>query len=347
MPGGLASRLSAWPRSIRAAGRSSGAGLWRPACSRPQKRAVILRWRSSHTHAVANDEDFQGKFASSLAHCEVVRSLFTSPATPRGGLGGSRQSGVDTLGLSCVESLVSRLARHALARAREAVALARQLDDPSAWPKLSATKPSCTGCGVTVTASSAARGRDVRAQRGAGLSARLLGLGGTYLAAARAAGGEPGAVADMLTGLGLVAETGIQAGAPALFVLLGEAYRPRGSSPRRGCRSRRGWRLAAQTAQALLRCGTAPAARRDSSSPPAARRPRPRPAITAPSRSPAAQEAKSFELRAATSLARLWRDQGKRAEARDLLAPLYAWFTEGFDTGDLKDAKALLDELNE
>jgi predicted ATPase len=58
-----------------------------------------------------------------------------------------------------------------------------------------------------------------------------------------------------------------------------------------------------------------------------------------------AQEAKSFELRAATSLARLLRDQGKRAEARDLLAPIYGWFTEGFDTRDLVEAKALLDEL--
>jgi predicted ATPase len=57
------------------------------------------------------------------------------------------------------------------------------------------------------------------------------------------------------------------------------------------------------------------------------------------------QDAKSLELRAATSLARLWRDQGKRVEARDLLAPVYGWFTEGFDTADLKDAKALLDEL--
>jgi predicted ATPase len=57
------------------------------------------------------------------------------------------------------------------------------------------------------------------------------------------------------------------------------------------------------------------------------------------------QEARSFELRAATSLARLWRDQGRRAQARDLLAPLYGWFTEGFETADLKDAKALLDEL--
>ena len=57
------------------------------------------------------------------------------------------------------------------------------------------------------------------------------------------------------------------------------------------------------------------------------------------------QEAKSFELRAATSLARHWRDQGRRAEARDLLAPVYGWFTEGFDTADLRDARMLLDEL--
>jgi class 3 adenylate cyclase/predicted ATPase len=57
------------------------------------------------------------------------------------------------------------------------------------------------------------------------------------------------------------------------------------------------------------------------------------------------QQAKSWELRAAMSLARLWRDQGKVSEARELLAPVYGWFTEGFDTRDLKDAKALLDEL--
>jgi predicted ATPase len=57
------------------------------------------------------------------------------------------------------------------------------------------------------------------------------------------------------------------------------------------------------------------------------------------------QGTRGYELRAATSLARLWREQGRRGEARDLLAPLYGWFTEGFDTADLKDAKALLDEL--
>jgi predicted ATPase len=52
-----------------------------------------------------------------------------------------------------------------------------------------------------------------------------------------------------------------------------------------------------------------------------------------------------LKLRVATSLARLWRDQGKRKDARELLAPVYGWFTEGFDTLDLKEAKALLEEL--
>jgi predicted ATPase len=57
------------------------------------------------------------------------------------------------------------------------------------------------------------------------------------------------------------------------------------------------------------------------------------------------QQARAFELRAATSLARLWGDQGKRDEARELLTLVYGWFTEGFDTRDLKEAKTLLEQL--
>jgi predicted ATPase len=57
------------------------------------------------------------------------------------------------------------------------------------------------------------------------------------------------------------------------------------------------------------------------------------------------QQAKSWELRAAMSMARLWRDQGKVQQARELLTPVYGWFTEGFDTRDLMEAKALLEEL--
>jgi ATP/maltotriose-dependent transcriptional regulator MalT len=59
------------------------------------------------------------------------------------------------------------------------------------------------------------------------------------------------------------------------------------------------------------------------------------------------QQARLWELRAAMSLARLWQQQGKRAEARELLAPIYGWFTEGFDTADLQEARALLDELSD
>ena len=57
------------------------------------------------------------------------------------------------------------------------------------------------------------------------------------------------------------------------------------------------------------------------------------------------QQAKSWELRAAMGLARLWQQQGKRSEAYEILAPVYGWFTEGFDTADLQEAKALLDAL--
>jgi predicted ATPase len=58
------------------------------------------------------------------------------------------------------------------------------------------------------------------------------------------------------------------------------------------------------------------------------------------------QQVRSLELRAAMSLCRLWQQQGKRAKAHQLLAPIYGWFTEGFDTADLQEAKALLEELS-
>ena len=70
-----------------------------------------------------------------------------------------------------------------------------------------------------------------------------------------------------------------------------------------------------------------------------------KPISSARSPSRANNKPKSWELRASMSLARLWRDQGKVKQARELLAPVYGWFTEGFDTRDLKEAKALLEEL--
>jgi predicted ATPase len=252
----------------------------------------------------------------------------------------------------CVDTLVTAACclwflgspDHALASAREAVALARQLADP-----LSLAEALCYETivhwlrhDVTAQRTRATETIAVSEAHGFPLFARL---GGTYLAAARAAGGEPGAVADMLTGLGLVAETGLQAGAPVLFVLLGEAYGAAGQLDEARGVVETGLAVATQTTQALydaelhrlqgeiaLATGGAPT---DAEA-----------FFHRALDITRKQEAKSLELRVATSLARLWQHQGKRAEARDLLAPLYAWFTEGFDTADLKDAKSLLDELS-
>jgi predicted ATPase len=156
--------------------------------------------------------------------------------------------------------------------------------------------------------------------------------------------GEPDAIADLLTGLSLSAGSGSQIGAPAIFALLGGAYMTTGQLIEAGGTVETGLALAAQTGQPffdselhrlqgeiVLASGGALAE-----------------AEVHFDRAlgvARAQEAKSFELRSAISLARLRRDQSRRAEARDLLTPLCAWFTEGFDIADLKDARALLDDL--
>jgi hypothetical protein len=173
----------------------------------------------------------------------------------------------------------------------------------------------------------------------------LLGVGRAFYAAARVTQGDPGALAEMMAGLALAAETGSQTGAPQLFSLLAEAQQFTGQLADARATVATGFAVAAQTGQAYF---DADLHRLDGDL---------LLAIGGPVDEAAAryhralaiareQGARSLELRAATSLARLWRDQGKRAEARDLLAPLYAWFTEGFDTRDLIDAKALLEELS-
>jgi tetratricopeptide (TPR) repeat protein len=171
-----------------------------------------------------------------------------------------------------------------------------------------------------------------------------LGIGRAWHAAARVADGEPGAIADLLNGLALAASTQTQAGAPTVLALLCEARLTLGqhAEARGACEA--GLAVAAQTAQHLwdaelhrlageivLAEGGAPA---DAEA-----------AFLRSLDVARAQEAKSFELRTATSLARLWRDQGRRDEARSLLAPIYGWFTEGFETRDLIEAKTLLGEL--
>ena len=170
-----------------------------------------------------------------------------------------------------------------------------------------------------------------------------LGLGRAHHAVARVVGGDAGALPEILDGMALAA-TGTQVGAPATLAMLAEAQRAVGQLAEAQATVATALAVAVQTGQPffdadihrldgdllLATGGTADEA--------AARYHR----ALAIARE---QGARSLELRAATSLAGLWRDQGKRAEARDLLAPVYACFTEGFDTRDLVEAKTLLDEL--
>jgi len=158
------------------------------------------------------------------------------------------------------------------------------------------------------------------------------------------AAGDAGAQVAIADGLALAGETGSQVGAPALFGLLAEAQHATGQLAAAQATVATGLAIAAQTGQPFwdaelhrldgelfLASGGAPeevAARYQHA--------------LAIART---QVSRGFELRAATSLARLLRDQGSNAAARDALTPVHAWFTEGFDTGDLVAAKALLDEL--
>jgi predicted ATPase len=171
-----------------------------------------------------------------------------------------------------------------------------------------------------------------------------LGLGRALHAAARVMAGDVGALPEIMDGMALAAETGGQAGAPPLFALLAEAQRAAGQLAESQDTVATGLAVAAQTGQpffdADLHCfdGDLLLATGGTADEAAARYHR----ALAIARE---QGARSLELRAATSLARLWRDQGKRTEARALLAPVYATFTEGFTTRDLQDAKTLLEEL--
>jgi hypothetical protein len=172
-----------------------------------------------------------------------------------------------------------------------------------------------------------------------------LGLGRAYQAAARVAAGDAGALPEILEGLALVAGTGEQFAAPALFLLLAEAQQATGQFAPAQDTVATALAVAAQTGQhffdadlhrlegdLLLATGgdAQHAAARHHHALAIARE----------------QDARSFELRAATSLARLLRDQRKRGAAQELLGPIYGWFTEGLDTVDLVEAKALLAELS-
>ena len=174
----------------------------------------------------------------------------------------------------------------------------------------------------------------------------LLGVGKWHRGAALAASGPAAlAVAEVVEGLTLVAGTGFQAMAPGALALLAEVQQAAGQRAEAQGTLETALAVSAQTeqrffdaelyrlkAELLLQSGPECVGEAE-------------PLFRRALEIARSQEAKSLELRAATSLARLLQTQGKPTEARGLLAPIYAWFTEGFDTRDLIEAKALLEEL--
>lgn len=306
-------------------------------------------------------EQYQGRFASSLAHFEAALALY-EPGRQDLALVDAAFS-IDDRDVPSLAYAVLNLwslgwPDRALARARETTALARRVDHPV----------SLAFALLYETLGHQMR-RDAAAQRerAAELVAVAetygfpfwLGLGRTCHAAARVAAGDQEAVADLLPGLVQSGGTGNRGSAPGLFVIVADAYLTAGQLTEARGAVATGLGLAAETGQLFMdaelnRLQGEIVLKTVESREPALS---PVEGSSVDSEKVAeecfrraldivrAQEAKSLELRAATSLACLWQEQGKRSEARELLNPIYAWFTEGFDTGDLIDAKALLAEL--
>jgi class 3 adenylate cyclase/tetratricopeptide (TPR) repeat protein len=295
-----------------------------------------------HTY-LAFAEYCQGKVASSFAHCERALALYEP--TEHHGLVPvlSYDQGVAA---HCYAAWNLWFLGHpdsALARAQEAVALARGLAHPF----------SLASALFWQTVVHWYRG-DPRAQREVAAEVTAvgeaqgfplwLGLGAAFAAVANITNGDLGALAEIMGGLARAAETGNRSGAPGLMLVLADAQRAAGQLADAQSKVAIGLTVAEQTGQPawdadLHRLGGDLLLATGSAAEEADARYHRALAIARE------QGARSFELRAATSLARLWRNQGKRADARDLLAPLYAWFTEGFDTRDLIDAQALLEQL--
>jgi len=298
---------------------------------------------------VASTEFFQGKFASSLVHCEAARTLYEVERHHAAVSALAADPGVAVLAIAAWNLWGLGWPDRALTRAREAVVLARQLNHPFSSAYALFFETVLHWLRRDITAQCERAGEVIALSEAQGFPL-WLGVGRAFHAAARVAAGETGAAADLLTGLALTAEMGFQAGAPAIFALLGEAYMAAGQVDEARGAVEAGIAIASTGQQytdselhrlqgeIVLKTVDSQESRVDS----------PQTAEECFLRAldiARGQEAKSPELRAATSLARLWRDQGKRDAARALLAPLYAWFTEGFDTRDLQAAKALLEEL--
>jgi tetratricopeptide (TPR) repeat protein len=292
---------------------------------------------------VAVPEHYQGKFASSLGHCQRAIRLY-DPAQHHGHVRvlGNDQ-GISALIFSAQNLWFLGQPDAALARALEPVALARRLDDPFSlgFALFMETVVHWYRRDVAAVQERAAEVVAVSESQGFPF---WLGLGRVLHAVADVVAGNAGALPDILDGMALLGSTGSQMGTSSILLLLAEAQRATGQLAEAQGTIATALAIGAQFGERFVDAelhrldGDLLLATGGPADEAAARYHR----ALAIARE---QGSRSFELRAATSLARLWRAQGKHAEARELLAQVYAPFTEGFDTRDLQDAKRLLNDL--
>jgi class 3 adenylate cyclase len=299
---------------------------------------------------VAIPEHFQGKLVSALAHLEVARALYRPERHHAVVSIMFSDPGVSTLAF--MGALLTGLGwpDQGLARAREAVELARRLGHPNSLAQALFFETAIHWARRDPEAQRARAAETIALTAAQGLP-YFLGLGRTFHAGARVATGELGAIADLLAGVELAAGAGNLGGAPASFVLLAEAHLATGQVGEARGVVEMGLAVSAQTGQPFwdaelhrLR-GEICLLRADDGQEPIDAEKMAEDCFHNALAIAIAQESKSSELLAVTSLARLWQRRGKPAEGRRWLAPVLAWFTEGFDTGDLVAAARLLEEL--
>ena len=302
---------------------------------------------------LATIQHYQGKFAQSLSHAEAGIALY-DPARPQT----FANVGADNLGVSTRESAAVSLwylgyPDRAVQQARAAFELARRSDDRfsltaarwiEGWIHALRGEPALQRtCADEVVALSEANGFPV-----------WLGVGKMLRGSATAAAGDPEAgLADFTQGLEQAMATGSRIGASLMLGAQAEIYIALARFEDATSVIDMAFAMIAGTGETLndsnlLRMRGESSLMQSRLQHDGSSQKTESDAEDSFHRAldiARAQDAKSLELRAASSLARLWRDQAKCVAARDLLTPLCGWFTEGFDTRDLKDAKALLDEL--
>jgi class 3 adenylate cyclase/tetratricopeptide (TPR) repeat protein len=297
---------------------------------------------AAHAH-IAVSRYYEGQFHKTLEHSERSLALYDAAQDRELAFSIGTDQGVTALAFAALALCALGYPDRAVAKAVEGTALARELKLPFSLA-YALVFESVVHYFRRDALRQAECAEEIIELAGSNGFPLWLGVGQQLHASARAARGESAAAAEVLEGLMLSGETGQQAAAPTMFVVLADAYKATGMFADGLGAAEAGLEISTTTGQAYLDAdlyrlkaelglatgGKAPEAEA---------------ALCRGLDSACEQGARLFELRVATSLATLWSDRDRRTEARDFLAPIYAWFTEGFDTQDLKDAKALLDEL--